>query len=171
MEIFHIARAADWEAARRSGAYTVSTLDRSVEEEGFLHAAHRDQVPTVFGRYYRDAGVPLVLLTIDTEKLDVPWQEDQVGDERYPHIYGPLAPAAVVRVQELTRDGGTGSFTTLFLQEMLVRVFLALGVMLLIALGLTLGRRLDPSWAPGAGALAGLLLGGAAAWLVMRRRG
>lgn len=171
MEIFHIARAADWEAARRSGAYAVSTLGRSLEDEGFLHAAHRDQVPTVFSRFYREAGVPLVLLTIDTEKLDVPWQEDQVGDERYPHIYGPLRPAAVVRVQQLTRDGGTGSFTTLFVQEMLVRVFLALGVMLLIALGLTLGRRLDAGWTPGAGALAGLLVGAAGSWLVMRRRG
>ncbi len=171
MEIFHIARAADWEAARASGAYTVSTLGRSLADEGFLHAAHRHQVPTVFSRFYREAGVPLVLLTIDTEQLDVPWQEDQVGDERYPHIYGPLDPSAVVRVQELTRDGGTGSFTTLFVQEMLVRVFLALGVMLLVALGLTLGRQLDAGWAPGAGALAGLLLGAAGAWLVMRRRG
>lgn len=171
MEIFHIARAADWEAARRSGAYTVSTLGRTLEEEGFLHAAHRAQVPTVFSRFYRDAGVPLVLLTVDTERLDVPWQEDQVGDERYPHIYGPLDPKAVVRVQELTREGSTGSFTTLFVQEMLVRVFLALGVMLLIALGLAAGRQLDVSWAPGVGALVGLVVGGTAFWWVLRRRG
>ncbi|MEZ5092946.1 DUF952 domain-containing protein [Nocardioides sp.] len=175
MEIFHIATAADWEAARRAGRYTTSTLGRTLDEEGFLHASYRQQVPTVFGRYYRDAGVPLVLLTIDTERLEVPWREEAVddgagGEARYPHIYGPLDPAAVVRAQELTRDGGTGSFTTLFFQEMLVRVFLALGAMLLIALGVTLGRRADAAWAPGAGALAGLLVGGSAWWLVMRRR-
>jgi uncharacterized protein (DUF952 family) len=175
MEIFHIATAADWEAARRAGRYTTSTLGRTLDEEGFLHASYRQQVPTVFGRYYRDAGVPLVLLTIDTERLDVPWREEPVddgdgGETRYPHIYGPLDPAAVVRAQDLTRDGGTGSFTELFFREMLLRVFLALGVMLLIALGLTLGRGVDVGWAPGAGALAGLAVGGTAFWLVLRRR-
>jgi uncharacterized protein (DUF952 family) len=176
MEIFHIATKADWEAARRSGRYTTSTLGRTLAEEGFLHASYRRQVPTVFGRYYRDAGVPLVLLTIDTDRLDVPLQEDVVddgegGQTRYPHIYGPLVPRAVVRVQDLTRDGGTGSFTQLFFAEMLLRVLLALVAMLLIAGGVGLGNAAGPSWAPAVGALAGLLVGGATFWFVLRRRG
>ena len=171
MEIFHIATAADWEAARRSGHYSTSTFGRTLEQEGFLHASYREQVPTVFARFYREVGVPLVLLTIDTERLAVPWQEDVVGEERFPHIYGPLSPDAVIRVQELTRDGATSSFTSLFLGEMLIRVFLALGVMLLIAAGVTLGRRVDDSWGPALGALLGLLVGGAGFWAVLRRRG
>ena len=61
MEIFHIARAADWEAARRSGSYTVSTLGRSLEEEGFLHAAHRDQTLGRPSRGVRRAAEPLLL--------------------------------------------------------------------------------------------------------------
>ena len=30
----------------------------------------------MFDRYYADAGEPLVLLTIDTDRLEVPWRED-----------------------------------------------------------------------------------------------
>ena len=39
MLIFHIATEADWDAARRSKQYTTSTLGRTLEQEGFIHAA------------------------------------------------------------------------------------------------------------------------------------
>src|SRR5687767_2191043 len=103
MRIFHIATAEDWRAARRSGRYTTSTLGRTLEEEGFLHASRRDQVTGVFEGFYRGAGERLVLLTIETDKLGVPWHEDEVGDDTYPHIYGPLSPDAVVEVAPLNR--------------------------------------------------------------------
>lgn len=96
MRIFHLATAADWDAARRSGAYTTSTRGRTLEQEGFLHAARADQVAGVAARYYADVDEPLVLLEVETDLLDVPWREDAVGDDTYPHVYGPLAPAAVV---------------------------------------------------------------------------
>jgi uncharacterized protein (DUF952 family) len=109
MRIFHIATVADWQRARESGAYTTSTVGRTLEDEGFLHAAHRQQVAGVFDRYYRGLGVPLVLLTIDTDRLGVPWREDPVGEQTFPHIYGPLSPQAVVGVQPLDKDGRTRS--------------------------------------------------------------
>ena len=105
MRIFHIATVADWEQAQESGAYVTSTRGRSLEDEGFLHAAHRVQVQGVFQRYYQDVREPLLLLTIDTERLGVPWREDEVGEESFPHIYGPLSPQAVVDVQPLNRSG------------------------------------------------------------------
>jgi uncharacterized protein (DUF952 family) len=108
VQIFHIATAADWSAAEQSGSYTTSTLGRSLEQEGFLHACRREQLAAVFDRYYRGAGDPLVLLTIETDRLDVPWQEDQVGAETFPHVYGPLSPAAVAEVSPVDADGGTG---------------------------------------------------------------
>jgi uncharacterized protein (DUF952 family) len=101
MEIFHIATEFDWTRAQRSGAYATSTRGRTLADEGFLHAARREQVAGVFNRYYADAGEPLVLLTIDTDRLDVPWQEDAVGDDTFPHIYGPLSPTAVTKVLPL----------------------------------------------------------------------
>jgi len=102
MEIFHIATENDWAGAQQSGAYATSTRGRTLEDEGFLHAARRDQVAGVFDRYYADADEPLVLLTIDTDRLDVPWREDAVGDDTFPHIYGPLAPAAVTDTRPLS---------------------------------------------------------------------
>ena len=76
MLIFHIATAADWAAAQRSGAYTTSTRGVSLEQEGFIHASRRDQVAGVWKRYYADADEQLVLLSIDTERLTSPWRED-----------------------------------------------------------------------------------------------
>ena len=101
MRIFHIATAADWEQARRSGAYTTSTRGRTLEQEGFLHASRLEQVEGVRSAYYADVDEPLVLLTIETDGLDVPWQEDPVGDDMFPHVYGPLNPEAVIDVRPL----------------------------------------------------------------------
>jgi uncharacterized protein (DUF952 family) len=101
MRIFHIATASDWEQARRSGAYTTSTIGRSIEDEGFLHA---HQTAAVSYRCYRGLGRPLVLLTIDTDRLGVPWREDAVGDQTFPHVHGPLRPDAVVDVRPLVGD-------------------------------------------------------------------
>jgi uncharacterized protein (DUF952 family) len=102
VQIFHIATAADWDEALSSGAYTTSTRGVTLEQEGFLHASRADQVGDVYDRYYADTDDPLVLLTIDTDLLDVPWREDPVGDDTYPHIYGPLSPDAVVAVRPVS---------------------------------------------------------------------
>ena len=107
MRIFHLASVTDWEHAQRSGAYTTSTRGRTLDQEGFLHASRADQVAGVFDRYYRDADEPLVLLTVDTDLLEVPWREDQVGDDTFPHVYGPLSPAAVVEVRPVDAGGET----------------------------------------------------------------
>ncbi len=101
MLVFHVATLADWTAAQESGEYTTSTRGVTLEQEGFLHASRADQVGDVYDRYYTDADEPLVLLTVDTDLLEVPWREDPVGDDTFPHIYGPLAPAAVVKVKPL----------------------------------------------------------------------
>ncbi|MEI2812079.1 MAG: DUF952 domain-containing protein [Nocardioides sp.] len=171
MRIYHIASQAEWELAKAHGEYTTSTRGRSLAEEGFLHASYRDQVPVVFRSFYKDAREPLVLLTIDTERLEVPWREDEVGQERYPHIYGPLSPRAVVHVEALNAHGGTQSFTTLFLGEMFFRIVMALVTMLLAAAGSKLGERLDADYGPLLGAVLGLGLGVALWRYAAKRRG
>ncbi len=103
--IFHIATVADWEAAQRTGAYTTSTRGRTLEEEGFIHASRLDQVQPVFARYYADAGVPLVLLVVDPDLLTSEVRVEPVGEDTYPHVYGPIEPAAVVEVHPLYADG------------------------------------------------------------------
>ena len=105
MQIFHIATEADWTAAQRSGAYTTSTRGVTLEQEGFIHASRREQVAGVWKAFYADADEPLVLLTIDTEKLTSPWQEDPVAHEgfsdTFPHVYGPINVSAVVHAEPL----------------------------------------------------------------------
>jgi uncharacterized protein (DUF952 family) len=98
MRIFHIAQVADWSDAERTGSYTVSTLGRSLDDEGFIHASRAEQVRGTYDAFYGGRDLELVLLTIDTDLLDVPWREDPVGDTTFPHLYGPLSPSAVVAV-------------------------------------------------------------------------
>jgi uncharacterized protein (DUF952 family) len=111
MRIFHIATRTDWQTALRSGSYTTSTRGRSLEQEGFIHAAHLSQVPAVHERYYADVTEPLVVLEIDTDLLDVPWQEDEVGEETFPHVYGPLRTSAVVDVRPAPAARASGLAT------------------------------------------------------------
>ena len=98
--LFHLALRCDWEAAQRAGEYRVSTLGRTLEDEGFLHASYRHQVEGVRARFYADVNEPLVLLEIDRGRLDVPVADEvpDGADEAFPHLYGPLPTDAVVAV-------------------------------------------------------------------------
>jgi uncharacterized protein (DUF952 family) len=104
MRIFHIATVDDWEAAQASGAYTTSTRGVTLEQEGFIHASRADQWQAVRAAFYADVTEPLVLLEIDTDLLDAPVVEEPPApgmEETFPHVYGAIAPAAVVEVTRL----------------------------------------------------------------------
>ena len=105
--IFHIATAADWRRTLETGSYTTSTVGRTLEEEGFIHASRRDQVQGVFDRYYAGLGEHLVLLTIDPARLtEAEVRVEAVGEDAYPHVYGPINRSAIVDVVPLDRRGG-----------------------------------------------------------------
>jgi glutathione S-transferase len=104
--IFHIALVRDWEQAQGAGEYRVSTLGRTLEDEGFLHASYAHQWPGVRAAFYRDVTEPLVLLEIDPARLDVPVVVERPpgadeGSEAFPHVYGPLPVSAVVAARPL----------------------------------------------------------------------
>lgn len=98
MTIHHLALAADWHTARTAGEYRISTLGRTLEQEGFIHCS-RDltQLREVHTRYYRDLTAPLLILDIDPTGLDVRTENG------YPHLYGPLPVTAVTAVHPYTR--------------------------------------------------------------------
>jgi uncharacterized protein (DUF952 family) len=104
MRIYHVATSADWQQAKASGTYTTSTYGASLDEVGYLHAARAEQVTGVLSEFYADVEEPLLVLEIDTDRLDVPWREDPVGDQTFPHIYGPLRTSAVVGVRQTRAD-------------------------------------------------------------------
>jgi uncharacterized protein (DUF952 family) len=101
--IFHLALAADWEAARAAGEYAVSTLGRTLAQEGFIHASRADQWAGVRERFYADVVEPLVLLVIDPDLLTAEVRVEHVADadETFPHVYGPINVGAVVEARPL----------------------------------------------------------------------
>lgn len=141
--IFHIATAADWRRALETGTYTTSTVGVSLEEEGFIHASRRDQVQGVFDRYYRGVREDLVLLTIDPARLGSEVRVEPVGDDTYPHVYGPIERRAVLDVVPLSRTGATETLTSLWVREMVRRMGLALLVMAAITAVVLVVQRLS----------------------------
>ena len=110
--IYHIATAADWDRAQHDGQYTMSTLGRTLAEEGFIHASAAAQVAPVANAFYQ--GVPdLLLLVIDPALVAAEIRYEHVpGQEQpYPHIYGPLNLDAVVETRPFEpRPSGTFFF-------------------------------------------------------------
>jgi uncharacterized protein (DUF952 family) len=107
-DLYHIALADDWAAARASGEYTVSTRGRTLAEEGFIHCSFAEQVEATADRFYRDV-TDAVVLRIDPGRLPSRVVvEDLIGSgERFPHVYGPIPVSAVVDVRPLRGTDGT----------------------------------------------------------------
>jgi uncharacterized protein (DUF952 family) len=109
--IYHIAKEADWQRARLDGQYTVSTLGRSLAEEGFIHASTAAQVAGVANAFFQGED-GLVVLVIDPDLVgpQIRWEHVPGGATPFPHIYGPLSPDAVTGTLPLARDAA-GRFT------------------------------------------------------------
>jgi len=100
MRVFHIAERIDWETARDAGGpYEVSTRGHTLAEVGFIHASRdEDQVRAVQSAFYADLD-DLVLLVVVTDGLDI--RHEPVGDDVFPHVYGPIPIKAVEEVRPL----------------------------------------------------------------------
>jgi len=110
VEILHVAHRSDWERARRDGRYTVSTRGRDLDEVGFIHGSTAAQVSGVAERFYSDDPEPLVVLVIDVDLVRADGTgvrfEDGGDGQDYPHVYGPVLPSHVVRVEPAGFVGG-----------------------------------------------------------------
>lgn len=97
--LLHLAVGEEWERARGAGSYERSTIDASLQEEGFIHCSFPHQVQATADRYYRGRN-DIVLLRIDPARLgaDVVVEEASSG-ERFPHVYGPIPVEAVTSVE------------------------------------------------------------------------
>lgn len=88
--IYHLAMRSQWDAAQAYGEYRQSTIDKTLDEEGFIHCSFGEQVAATAERYYQGVD-DIVLLTIDPARLSA---EVRV-ENGFPHIYGPLPAHAV----------------------------------------------------------------------------
>jgi glutathione S-transferase len=109
--LYHIATAPDWDRARQEGEYRTSTRGRTLSEEGFIHASTAAQVLPVANVVYLDEQQDLVLLVLDTSRIEAEIRREPVPGwaDPFPHIYGPLNVDAVIRAVPLERDAA-GSF-------------------------------------------------------------
>lgn len=95
MTLLHIAAEDEWAAARRSGTYAPPALAR----DGFLHLCTPAQLPFVLERHFAGR-TGLVLLHLDLARLgDVRWEHSEPGRDPFPHLYGSLPVAAVLRAE------------------------------------------------------------------------
>ena len=107
--LFHAALPGEWADAQRAGVYERSTRGRSLADEGFIHASYENQVERVVNSFYADLD-ELVLLEIHRERLGIEIVDESAtgnpADEHFPHLYGPLAVAAVAVATRWRREPG-----------------------------------------------------------------
>jgi len=108
MLLFHIALATDWDAARDTGDYRVSTAGEALSEAGFIHACYADQVLLAAELAFNHITEPLVLLVIDPKRLPVPVLVEAVPGVglSFPRIRGALPLNAVTNTHDLHRGPG-----------------------------------------------------------------
>jgi len=96
--IYHIASAAEWEAAKSNGVYEHPSL----RDEGFIHCSLENQVSGVLERYF-SGQENLIKLKIDTDKLTgrfvFDWSKSNA--DTFPHVYGPINLDAIVEIIRL----------------------------------------------------------------------
>jgi uncharacterized protein (DUF952 family) len=92
--IYHITSQGDWKAAQSADTYTAGSL----ASEGFIHCSRRDQILATAARFY-NGRTDLMLLCIDPQKVVAPIHSENLegGKVLFPHIYGPLNLAAVIK--------------------------------------------------------------------------
>jgi uncharacterized protein (DUF952 family) len=96
---YHLTPAAAWAVTPDDEPFRAASL----ADEGFIHLTHHmADLVDVANTFYRSEAGPHVVLTVALRWLTSPWRYD--GDERFPHVYGPLDRAAVTEVRPIDRD-------------------------------------------------------------------
>ena len=98
--IFKIIDIDEWQKVKDSSAYSGSSKDI---EDGFIHFSGEDQVKGTLEKYYSKQK-NLVLLKVETLKLDhLIWEQASDGN-MFPHLYSSLDLSNVVDDFEITLD-------------------------------------------------------------------
>ena len=106
MNFIHIYKIIDkneWQKVRETGPYLGSKKDI---EDGYIHFSGEEQVEGTLNKYYSNQS-NLILLKVDTIKLDnLIWEQASDGN-MFPHLYSSLDLSNVIEEFEitLTEDG------------------------------------------------------------------
>jgi len=96
--IYHMCRAAEWQAAAKTGSYPGSSQDAA---DGFIHFSTAAQIAASAAKH-RAGQRDLMLLAVDPAALGAAlrWEAAR-GGALFPHLYGALPCAAVRRADPL----------------------------------------------------------------------
>jgi uncharacterized protein (DUF952 family) len=97
--ILHIIKKSEWDNYKSKEFYGENYL----ETDGFIHCSDIHTVHNVVWMFL-DVEEPLVLLCIDTDKVDAEIKWEIGGSTDYPHIYGLLNIDAVISVLPFLKD-------------------------------------------------------------------
>lgn len=102
--IFHMLPKRDWQEAQAEGIYR----PKSLENEGFIHFSHTDQVVSVANSLYKGREDLLLLRVyiplLEGELKEEPPLEAPMSGLIFPHLYGELNLSAVDKVFEFPCD-------------------------------------------------------------------
>jgi uncharacterized protein (DUF952 family) len=96
---YHLVPVEMWAAADPGLPYAAASL----AAEGFIHCTDgMTEMVATANRHYRDDPRAFLVLTVDLDAAGSPWR---IEDERgiYPHVFGPIERAAVIRVAPAPR--------------------------------------------------------------------
>lgn len=98
---YKLVNGAEWAAARATGAYAGSAVDRA---DGYIHMSTAAQLAGTAGRHYAgQTGLVLVEVALDQVGAGLKWEASRGGD-LFPHLYGPLPLAAATTERHLSVD-------------------------------------------------------------------
>ena len=101
--VYKICNKSEWLAAKQNKKFTGTEKDK---EDGFIHFSDKDQVKGTLKKYFIKKK-DLILLKIETLKLDnLVWEQVSNGD-MFPHLYSSLNISSVCNEYDITlnKDG------------------------------------------------------------------
>lgn len=105
---YHLAHVDEWNAQKGGESYKPSVFD----DDGFIHCTNGlDLLTEIANMFYKNDPEPRTILVLDMKAIESEVRYDD-SEQRFPHIYGPLNPAAVVAELPVER-GEDGTFTHL----------------------------------------------------------
>ena len=101
MEIYKVLRLSEWEALGEGENFAGSEDDL---RDGFIHLSTAEQLRGTVEKHFASDDY-LVLLAVDADALGpaLKWEASR-GGAQFPHLYGTLPMAAVLRFASLQRD-------------------------------------------------------------------
>ena len=98
--IYKICTKSDWLEIKKKDQYKGSKKDL---EDGYIHFSGEDQVKGTLKKFYQNQK-DLIILKVDTLKLDhLVWEQASDGT-MFPHLYSPLDISNVVDEFDITLD-------------------------------------------------------------------